>query len=255
MTAESVTVGSPTTRPHIRSTVRRLCSRARKTALLWRVGPTPAWHSYQSPVTMAFPSLPLEIPGHVYDSQARAAGPACQHHHCWSCAHGGACTNCANALVSRSPVRQPRRRAHSYAWRFSGTRVRSSRSTAMGRAAACGESGAVNSLKATAFHAISSTWDVAANARRIPPACLIGLPVGTRCRRRDQLYRRTDPPKVFMGLQFRRIPCVAVRAFSQRPASRSIRGSAALRVPRRAAFRMFGTGGLHRPRSPVAGAP
>lgn len=196
---------------------------------------------------MAFPSLPLEIPGHVYDSQARAAGPACQHHHCWSCAHGGACTNCANARVSRPPVRQPRRPAR--------IRTRGGSQGPVSGAAACGEFGAVNSLKATALQAISSTWDVAANARRIPPACLIGLPMGTRSRRRDQLYRRTDPPKVFMGLQFRRIPYVAARAFSQRPASRSIRGSAALRVPRRAAFRMFGTGGLHRPRSPVAGAP
>ena len=50
-------------------------------------------------------------------------------------------------------------------------------------------------------------------------------------------------------------PLRVVRVFSRRPASRSIRGSAALRVLRQAVFRMFGTGGLHPPRSPVAGAP
>jgi hypothetical protein len=152
----------------------------------------------------------------------------------------------------RMPVSQGRRFGNQGAARI---RTRGGSQGPVSGAAACGEFGAVNSLKVTALQTISSTSDVAANARRIPPACLIGLPMGTRSRRRDQLYRRTDPPKVFMGLQFRRIPCVAVRAFSQRPASRSIRGSAALRVPRRAAFRMFGTGGLRRPRSPVAGVP
>lgn len=204
---------------------------------------------------MAFPSLPFEIPGHVYDSQARAAGPACQHHHCWSCAHGGACTNCANARVSRPPVQQPRRRAHSHAWRFSGTRVRSSRSTAMGRAAACGEFGAVNSLKPqpSMLFRRHGTWRPTREEYRRPVSLgcrwALALVAAINC---------TDAPipqRYSWDCSFRRIPCVAVRAFSQRPASRSIRGSAALRVPRRAAFRMFGTGGLHRPRSPVAGAP